>query len=223
MSKQHIERVDNIPLILYWLRKMRVQPIIDRIWSAHANWQGLSFGQLAVLFLTYLLHTRTHCLSAMEEWIVTHRSTLEPATGWMIGPKEATDDRLGRLLEVMGKDEADGSRFQQELGQQLIRSYDLPTQVARYDTTRFNVHHVPEAEGEASGMLQFGYSQDRRPDLLPFKQALGTLERAGVPLLTATLEGNQADDPLYVPAWREMLKTIGHADFLFVADSKAAA
>lgn len=223
MTKQHIERVDNIPLILYWLKQMRVQEIIDSIWSAHTNWQGLSYGQLVVLFLTYILHTRTHCLSAMEEWVETHRLTLEQATGWTIGQKEVTDDRLGRLLEVMGEDKAQGSRFQQELSQQLISAYDLPTQVVRYDTTTFNVHHAPEAEEEGVGVLQFGHSKDRRPDLLQFKQSLGTLERAGVPLLTATLEGNQAEDPLYVPAWREMVQTLGHADFLFVADSKAAA
>jgi transposase len=44
-----------------------------------------------------------------------------------------------------------------------------------------------------------------------------------VPLLTSTLSGNQADDPLYVPAWGEMAQTIGHKQFLFVADCNAAA
>ena len=66
-------------------------------------------------------------------------------------------------------------------------------------------------------------SRDHRPDLLQFKQGLGTLDPAGLPIFTNTVAGNAADDPLYVPAWREMVATIGHSDFLFVADCKAAA
>jgi hypothetical protein len=97
---QRIERVDNIPLILYWLNQMGIVEIIDSTWSPHTNWEGLSYGQLAVLFLTYVLHQRTHCLSAMEEWIQKHTVTLQQITGFQIGEKEATDDRLGRLLQV---------------------------------------------------------------------------------------------------------------------------
>ena len=224
MSKQRIERVDSIPLILHWLKKMRVQEIIDAIWRPHGNWQGLSYGQLAVLFLTYVLHLRTHRLSGVEDWVVQHLSVLEQATGWHIGLKEATDDRLGILLESLGEDQDQSVRFQRQLGQHLVQAYALPGEIARYDTTSFSVHHAPSKVGQTDeGILHFGHSKDRRPDLLQFKQGLGTLDPAGVPLLTATLAGNAADDPLYLPAWREMVETIGHPDFLYVADCKAAA
>lgn len=224
VANEQIERVNGIPLMLHWLRKMQVQMIVDAIWQPHTNWQGLSYGQLAVLFLTYVLEMRTHRLSAMEDWLVKHRTVLEKATGWTIGLKEATDDRLGIVLETLGEDEEHGLRFQRHLGQHLIHAYALPTEVARYDTSTFSVHHAPApANQPEQGLLRFGHSKDRRPDLLQFKQGLGTLDPAGVPLLTATLAGNVADDPLYVPAWRAMAQTLGHRDFLFVADCKAAA
>jgi transposase len=225
VSKQRVERVDSIPLVLHWLMKMRVQEIIDTIWYPHTNWQGLSYGQLAVLFLTYVLHMRTHRLSGMEDWVVKHQTVLEEVTGWTISLKEATDDRLGTLLDALGEDEEQRIHFQQQLGQHLIQAYALPTEVARYDTTTFSVHHTPPSPDDETdqGVLRFGHSKDRRPDLVQFKQGLGTLDPAGVPLLTATLPGNAADDPLYIPAWREMVKTIGHPDFLYVADCKAAA
>lgn len=44
-----------------------------------------------------------------------------------------------------------------------------------------------------------------------------------MPLYTQTLAGHQADDPLYVPAWRAMRETTGHAQFLFVGDCKGSA
>ena len=98
----------------------------------------------------------------------------------------------------------------------------MPTNVARYDTTSFSVHHTRSAQ-DPDGLLRFGHSKDHRPDLLQFKQGLGTLDPAGVPLYSNTLSGNTADDICYVPAWRELARTIGHTDFLYVADCKAAA
>lgn len=224
MSKQRIERVDSIPLIVYWLKKMHVQEIIDVVWHPHTNWQGLSYGRLAVLFLTYVLYMRTHRLSQMEDWVTAHRTVLERATGWEIDDKDATDDRLDILLDTVGEDEEQNVQFQRQLGQHLIQAYELPTEVARYDTTTFSVYHDPSKTDKSSeGILRFGKSKDGRSNLLLFKQGLGTLDPAGVPLLTATVPGSTADDPLYVPAWREMAQTIGHKEFLYVADCKAAA
>jgi transposase len=95
------------------------------------------------------------------------------------------------------------------MGQHLIQAYALPTNVVRFDTTTFNVHHAQSEEGrEGGGLLTFGHSKDHLPDLLQFKQGLGTLDPAGVPLPTAMLPGKRADDPLYIPAWRRMVDII---------------
>jgi hypothetical protein len=100
-----VQRVDEIPLVIHWLLKMRVAEIIDHVWPyPHRNRRGLSYGQLAVLLVAYVLHLRTHRLSGMEEWLESRRQVLVQATEWEIGPKEVTDDRLGDLLTVLGQD-----------------------------------------------------------------------------------------------------------------------
>ncbi len=43
-----------------------------------------------------------------------------------------------------------------------------------------------------------------------------------MPLVSTTLTGNGADDPLYFPVWQQLVKIIGHPDFLYLADSKAS-
>jgi transposase len=220
---QKIERVDGIPLIVHWLLKMHVPELIDAIWQPHSHWQGLSYGQLAVLFLTFIIYTHTHKLSQVEDWTREHHHTLELSTGWQIGEKDLTDDRLGRLLEVLGEDDARSAAYQQQQSQHLIRAYDLPTGVARYDTTSFTVHHEPTAETESAGLLSFGHSKDHRPDLLQYKLGVSTLDPAGIPILAQVLDGKCADDPLYIPAWRETCATVGYTEFLFVADCKASA
>ncbi len=95
MISQKIERVDEIPLILHWLKIMRVAEIIDAIWLQHGNWKGLSYGQLAVLFITYVINSLSHRFSGMEKWVMEHKTVLEKSTNWKIGEKDATDDRLG--------------------------------------------------------------------------------------------------------------------------------
>lgn len=218
--QQRIERVDDIPLILEWLTRMGVQEEIDSLWKPHGNWGGLSYGRLAQLFLAYVIHALNHRLYQMEEWVGEHQSLIQLITGWELTRKDATDDRLGALLEVLGGDESMRITFQQCMGRHLIQAYALPTDVARYDTTSFSVHH---GSSDSDGLLRFGHSKDHRPDLLQFKQGLGTLDPAGVPLYSETLPGNTADDTRYVHAWREMAKTIGGVNFLYVADCKAAA
>ena len=47
-----IKRIDELPIILAMLKKLRIQEIIDKHFSLHGNWTGLSYGQLAVLFIT---------------------------------------------------------------------------------------------------------------------------------------------------------------------------
>lgn len=218
--QQRIERVDDIPLLLEWLNRMGVREKIDSHWKPHGNWGGLSYGQLAQLFLTYVLHSLNHRLYQMEQWVDNHQTVIEQVTSWEITKKDATDDRLGIMLEILGADDSNRIAFQQNMGQHLIHAYALPTDVARYDTTSFNVHHAPSGAGD---LLRFGHSKDHRPDLLQFKQGLGTLDPAGIPLWSETLSGNTADDTRYVTAWRELAKTIGHVKFVYVADCKAAA
>ncbi len=219
MSEHSIERVDEIPILFHKIKEMGIQERLDRFWPTHGNWQGLSYGQLAVLFMVYVLHSMNHRLSGMEDWVAQHQCLLEQLTGWTLTPKEATDDRLGLLIEALGSDLDRLLQYQIEQGASIVQAYALPTTVGRFDLTSFNVHHAAN-ESAQEGVLAFGHSKDRRPDLLQFKQSLGTLDPSGVPLLTMTLKGNNADDPYYFPAWQQMAETLGNRDFIFVGDCK---
>ena len=88
------------------------------------------------------------------------------------------------------------------------------------DTSSFSVNHQQE-ESLPENLLRYGYSKDKRPDLLQYRQLLATLDPMGMPLVSATLEGNGADDPLYFPTWQKMAQVIGDKKFVFIADCKA--
>lgn len=218
------ERVDELPILLHGLQQLKLAEAIDTaLPPPHGDRRGLSYGQLSVLLVAFVMNQAEHRLCAVEEWVKTHHLTLSGITGWEIKEKDATDDRLGALVEVLGRHEAARVEIEQQLGAHMIRSYALPTEVGRCDSSSFSVYHHIDRDEDAERLLRFGHSKDHRPDLRQYRQVLGTLDPAGVPLLSATLPGNGADDPIYVPTWERMAQTIGHQDFLFIADCKAAA
>ena len=132
------ERVDDIPVIVEWLRQMELGKWIDqKLSQPHGNHQGLSYGQLSVLLLSYIITQSDHRLCAVEAWVKTHRQTLELSTGWSIGEKDVTDDRLARVVEELGKQEEACQQIEVKLGQHLIRADQLPTEVGRADTLLF--------------------------------------------------------------------------------------
>ena len=212
------ERIDDVPLLIYWLSQMEVDRIIDaQLGPQHGNRQGLSYGQLAVVFIAYVLSECNHFLSPVQDWVLERRECLTQALGQPIRDTDFTDDRLEALLDAVGTAEA-GEQIDLAMGQHLIRAYALPTETARIDTTTVSVYHQPEG----ASLLAYGVSKDHLRDLRQFKQVLGTLDPAGTPLYSATVGGQRADDPLYLPAWRRMVQIIGCADFLAVGDCKMA-
>jgi transposase len=218
------ERSDDIPLLLHQLQQLQIAEIIDGCLPAsHGNRQGLSYGQLSVLFLSYIMSQGDHRLCAVEDWSNQHIQTLMTGSGWSIKAKDASDDRLSALLEVIGRQIESREQIEQQLGQRMIQAYELPTEIARCDTSSFSVYHQLDETEEGKSLLRFGYSKDHRPDLRQYRQLLGTLDPAGVPLVSETLVGNGADDPVYVPTWERLAEVIGHKDFIYIADSKAAA
>jgi transposase len=221
-TRLHIEpeRIDELPLVLGQLHRMGVAQIVDaHLGSVHGNRQGLSYGQLTDGLCARIITAQDHRLVAVEAWSQEHQRVLSRLLGAPVGDKAFTDDRLADLLYALGSAGPEvREAIETDLGQQVVRAYRLPTEVGRADTTSVSVYH-DRAEAD-DGLLRFGKSKDHRPDLRQYMQALGTLDPAGIPLVSETLNGNAGDPPMYLPVWRRMVKVIGHTDWLFVGDSK---
>jgi transposase len=104
-----------------------------------------------------------------------------------------------------------------ELNQTLIRVYDLRPKTIRVDPTTVSAYVTPD------GLFQLGHSKDHRPDLPQLKIALATLDPLGLPLTIATVAGNTAADPLYLPAIAKVRRSVGLAGITYVGDCKIAA
>jgi transposase len=213
------ERIDDLPVLIEWLKQMKVDDIIDDHTQAHGLWGGISKGLLGLTWIAHMIMTGDHRKVRLNEMLQRNRRSLGAMLGCEMRASEFNDDRLGRLLKDLGRGET-AEDIEREMSAHCLRYYRLKTENAtvRIDTTSVAVH----GDDDGSGVIAYGYSKDHRPDLRQFKVLMATLDPLGMPLLTQLVAGNSSDDGCYVPAYEEAIKSTGK-DIMVIGDSKMSA
>ena len=210
------ERVDDLPVIIAHLKKMRVAELLDTHFPTHGNWQGLSLGWTTVVWLTFILSEGDHRLYRVEPWVKAHRRTLSRCLCCKVTARDLTDDRLATILDYLSVTSR-WVELERALNQSVLRVYDLQGRVVRVDTTTAAAYVTPE------GLFQLGHSKEHRPDLPQVKIALSVLDPLGLPLTITVVAGNTADDPLYLPEIAKVRQVAGSCGLTYVGDCKMAA
>src|SRR5947209_4007157 len=93
------ERVDDVPLLLGFLIKLRLPEILDRHLPPHPLHQGFSHGWLITVWIAYILSRADHRKSPVQAWADGLQHALEALVGQPIRPVEFSDDRLSLVLK----------------------------------------------------------------------------------------------------------------------------
>jgi transposase len=200
------------------LERMQVATLLDQYFATHGNWQGLSLGQVTVVWLSHILSEGDHWLNHVEPWAGQHLRCLQSCLGQEVRSLDFSDDRLARVLDYLSEDEP-WQAFERDLGQHLLRVYDLHPSRVRLDSTTVSGYVQPSPQG----LFQFGHSKDHRPDLPQVKIKLSALDPLGLPLGMTIVGGQRADDGLYVPAIEHAQQMLGQRGLLYIGDCKMAA
>ncbi len=212
------ERVDDIPLLLAQMERMGIPSLLDEFFPTHGNWQGLSLGWTATIWLAHILSEGDHRLNHVQSWAEKRLETLSRCTGQEVRALDFSDDRLADVLSALSQDAA-WEEFEAALNGHLLRVYDLNPQQVRLDSTTASGYGSVTPDG----LFQFGHSKDHRPDLPQVKVMLSTLDPLGLPLATMVLPGQRADDPLYIPAITQVRDGLGRRGLLYIGDCKMGA
>lgn len=215
------EQVDDIPLLLAVIKRMGLIDIFNEQFEQHGNWEGLAVGTITAVWLAYILSEGDHRKSYLQEWVAERQHTLLYCCLDIdeINELDFTDDKLSLILNKFSDDEV-WEKSECAVNKHIIRVYDLNLEIIRIDTTTASSY----GQIKESGLLQFGHSKDHRPDLGQVKIASATLDPLGIPLVTLTVSGGQADDVLYIPVVEEARKSLeGKKGLLYVGDAKMGA
>jgi transposase len=212
------ERIDDIPLLMEQQRKMGIPEVLDKVIQPHGNRQGLSVGWLTATWLSYILSRADRRMSEVETWAEGQIETLAALLPEPVQAKDFSDDRLADVLRWLSDDEL-WEEVETQLGQRLIRVYDLNRGPARLDSTTVTVYH----DTEGNTLFRHGHSKDHRSDLPQFKVMLSVLDPLGMPLATLVLAGNKVDDELYVPTIARARPVVGQGGRRYIGDVKMEA
>jgi len=209
------EQVDDFPVLIAQMERMTIPDLLDRYFPMHGNWQGLSLGWIGTSWLGHIVSVGDHRLNHVQRWVEQNLRTVQGSIQQAVTGLDFTDDRLENVLDALGND-ADWAAFETELNQRTIRVYDLKVEVVRVDSsTASGYGSVTE-----DGLFQFGHSKDHRPDLPQVKVVQSVLDPFGMPVATQVVSGEKADDPLYIPAIRQVREGLGKRGLLYVGDCK---
>src|SRR4051812_46624616 len=211
------ERIDDVPLLVGMMGRMRLAEVLDKHLGQHHLHQGLSNGQLAVGWIAYILSQSDHRKYAVQDWAEGLGHTLQSLFGCPLRPTEFSDDRLSILLARLAK--ADWAAVEADQFAACFAVYELPSDCVRLDTTTSCGYHAIDP----GGIMQLGHSKDHRPDLPQLKIMAAVTQPLAFPLATDIVPGNTADDVLYWPTIVRVKALINKAGMLFVGDNKMAA
>jgi transposase len=212
------ERVDDLPLLLEQRQRMNLPTLIDRHFPTHGNWQGLSLGWVSTIWLSSILSRGAHRLVHGEAWGANRLWTLRTATGQAVERLDFTDDRLEIVLRRW-RDDTRWAQCESTRNQHTVRVYAPPTERRHVDSTSASTY----ARVTDEGLLQFGPSNAHRPALPQVKVMQAVLDPLGLPLATAVVSGERADDPLSMPCIKRVQASLGRTGRLLVGDGKMAA
>jgi transposase len=213
------ERVDDIPLLLGFLIRLRLPELLDRHLPAHPLHQGLSNGWLITAWIVYILSQADHRKSPVQEWVDGLRHTLESLIRRPIRPVEFSDDRLTLVLSRLSDPEV-WPELEADLWHTQCDVHALPPveRVHLDATTSYGYHAIGD-----DGLMRLGHSKDHRPDLPQIKLMAAAAWPGGLFLAGEVHPGNAADDPLYLPLYRRVRALLGRDGLLYVGDCKMAA
>src|SRR4051794_32212221 len=214
-----VEVVGDLPILWATLERLDLPATLDRHFPAPLHWKGpLTPGEVLSLWLLFLVSQGDHCLNHVSTWVEQHYGTLSALLGKAVLPVHFHDDRLADCLTRLSAADT-FAVLERDLNRQTVRVYQLPTDTVRIDTTTANSYADVLSE---QGLLQFGHSKDD-PDRPQFKVAAAVLDPLGMPLATAVVPGNTADDPLYVPAIQAVRQSLGTGGRTYIGDCKMGA
>jgi transposase len=191
--------------------------IFDHHLGRHGLQRGLSWGWIATIWLAHILTQGDHRKQPVQAWVRQAHETITKISGQQVSEMDFTDDRLTLLLRRLSKPET-WQAVEREIGQSILRVYELSPKTVRLDPTTISGYH----EGGAESLFQYGYSKDD-PTLKQVKLMVAALDPLGLPMVSQVVAGDVADDNLYVPAVDQVLQIITGIELLFVGDSKMSA
>ena len=213
--------VGATPLVAHFLRRLRLTELFEQHLPALPGRPPALPSSLALSLLVSNLLLARQPLYAIPAWVARrapeHLGLLPEQLPLL------NDDRLGRALDHLQR--ADRASLLTALVMHAVREFNIEMGELHQDTTTVTLHgeydnQPPADQAGRPPRITFGYNKDHRPDLKQLVYSITISADGAVPVHCKVYDGNTSDDSVHQDTWEFLRQIAGHADFLYVADSK---
>jgi transposase len=213
--------VGAAPLLRHFLGRLGLVELFERhLPKLPGRAPALPSSCVLGLLVANLLLARAP-LYALAAWTARHvpeHLGLSPAQLALLN-----DDRTGRALDHLQR--ADRASLLTALVVRAVDVFDIDLAEMHQDTTTVTFSGAyagqpPAEQSHRPPRITFGYNKDHRPDLKQLLYSITISADGAVPVHCKLYDGNTSDDAVHIDTWDFLRKIIGHANFLYVADSK---
>jgi transposase len=209
------------PLVRHFLQRLQLPQLFEQHLPALPGRKpSIPSAVTLTVLLTNLLLARQplYALAAWSARRVPEHLGLQPGQAALLN-----DDRTGGALDHLRR--ADRASLLTALVMHAIREFAIDLSEMHQDTTTVSfcgdyADQRPAEEADRPPRITFGYNKDHRPDLKQLLYSITISADGAVPVHCKTYDGNTTDDSVHQETWTFLRQIIGHADFLYVADSK---
>ena len=214
--------IGPLPIVNALLDRLGVNDLLDQAVATDPRAKLSPARTLGVLLRTIVCERAP--LYALAEWAADRdAAVLGLPTD---GAKVLNDDRLGRALDRLF--DADRATLTSAVALSAIRRFGIALDELHNDSTSITLQgSYAEAtgqmvRGQRTAQVIRGHSKDYRPDLKQLLWVLTVAADGAVPVHYRVYDGNTSDVEPHTEIWDTLVKLVGRADFLYVADSKLA-
>jgi len=220
LSLESLE-VGATPLVRHFLQRLHLPQLFEQHLPPLPGRQpAVSSAVTLTLLVTNLLLARQplYALAAWTARRVPEHLGLQPGQAALLN-----DDRIGRALDHLQR--ADRASLLTALVLHAVRAFAIDLTELHQDTTTVTLsgeyaNQPPAEQSNRPPRITFGYNKDHRADLQQLVYSITITADGAVPVHCKTYDGNTSDDQVHRDTWDFLRQVIGHADFLYVADSK---
>jgi len=178
--------VGHLPIVKAFAQKIKLVETLDAMVNSQMD---LSAGTCVLAMVLDTLSGRTP-LYRLEAFF--HEKDTELLLGQKVEPGRFGDHNVARVLDKIF--DTGTHKIFSSIAQNAISVFDIDPQRVHFDTTSITV--FGDYEGyEDPFKIDYGYSKDKRPDLMQFLVSMLCVDR-NIPIIGACKDGNASDKTL---------------------------
>ncbi len=191
-DKYQTTNLDHLGLIAAQFEDLGLVELINKVIPQDTEKRNVSLGHAIKAMVVNGLGFANHTLYLMPEFF--ENKPVERLIGPDITAEDINQNLLGRCLDSVY--DFDPTQLYSILSSHTVKRLNLPCNGTHIDSTSFHVDGIYNSNREPKeGVVQItkGYSRDHRPDLNQLGLQLIVENKAGIPLMMKSLDGNDSD------------------------------